>query len=75
MVSNPCVCCKEMYMNKKGLSYQNLLKKELNGLHLLQLTLKDGNPLQCSCLENPKDGRAWWAAVYGVAESDMTEAT
>ena len=27
------------------------------------------NPLQCSCLENPKDGRAWWAAVYGVAQS------
>ena len=27
----------------------------------------NGNPLQCSCLENPKDGGAWWAAVYGVA--------
>ena len=30
-----------------------------------------GNPLQCSCLENPKDGGAWWAAVYGVAESQI----
>ena len=31
----------------------------------------EGNvsPLQCSCLENPRDGGAWWAAVYGVAES------
>ena len=29
----------------------------------------NGNPLQCSCLENPRDGRAWWAAVYGVAKS------
>ena len=29
----------------------------------------NGNPFQCSCLENPKDGRAWWAAVYGVAQS------
>ena len=29
----------------------------------------------CSRLENPRDGGAWWAAVYGVAESDMTEAT
>ena len=28
-----------------------------------------GNPLQCSCLENPRDGRAWWAAVYGVTQS------
>ena len=28
----------------------------------------NGNPLQCSCLENPRDGRAWWAAVYGVAQ-------
>ena len=27
-----------------------------------------GNPLQCSCLENPKDGGAWWGAVYGVAQ-------
>ena len=29
----------------------------------------NGNPLQCSCLENPRDGEAWWAAVYGVTES------
>ena len=29
----------------------------------------NGNPLQCSCLENPRDGRAWWAAVYGVIQS------
>ena len=29
----------------------------------------NGNPLQCSCLENPKDGGAWWAAVYGVTQS------
>ena len=27
------------------------------------------NPLQYSCLENPRDGRAWWAAIYGVAQS------
>ena len=29
----------------------------------------NGNPLQCSCLENPRDGGAWWAAVYGMAQS------
>ena len=30
---------------------------------------RNGNPLQCSCLENPRDGEAWWAAVYGVTQS------
>ena len=29
----------------------------------------NGNPLRCSCLENPRDGRAWWAAIYGVTQS------
>ena len=29
----------------------------------------NGNPLQCSCLENPRDGGAWWAAVSGVPQS------
>ena len=36
----------------------------------------NGNPLQCSCLENPRDGASWWAAVYGVAQKcDTTEVT
>jgi len=35
----------------------------------------NGNPLQCSCPENPTDRGVWWAAVHGVSESDMTEAT
>ena len=30
---------------------------------------RNGNPLQCSCLENPRDGGAWWAAISGVAQS------
>ena len=30
---------------------------------------RNGNPLQCSCLENPRDSGAWWAAVYGVTQS------
>ena len=29
----------------------------------------NGNPLQCSCLENPRDGGAWWASVYGITQS------
>src|SRR5574340_496911 len=29
----------------------------------------NGNPLQCSCLDNPRDGRAWWAAIYGVSQN------
>ena len=36
---------------------------------LIRGDLGNGNPLQCSCLENPKDGGAWWAAVSGVAQS------
>ena len=39
--------------------------------HFLLLCIGEGygNPLQCSCLENPRDGGAWWAAIYGVAQS------
>ena len=36
---------------------------------LLSIGEGNGNPLQCSCLENPRDRGAWWAAVYGVAQS------
>ena len=35
----------------------------------------NGNPLQCSGLENPRDGGAWWAAIFVVAELDTTEVT
>ena len=35
----------------------------------------NGNWLQCSCVENPVDRRAWWATVHGGKEADMTEAT
>ena len=34
---------------------------------------ENGNPLQCSCLENPMDRGACWAIVHGIAESDTTE--
>ena len=40
-------------------------------VHLLLSRIGEGNgnPLQCSCLENPRDGGAWWAAIYGIAQS------
>ena len=44
-------------------------KKKLCFLWLSSIGEGNGNPLQCSCLENPRDGGAWWAAVYGVAQS------
>ena len=39
--------------------------------HFLLSCLREGNgnQLQCSCLENPRDGGAWWAAVYAVSQS------
>ena len=43
------------------------------GLHfhfsLSRIGEGNGNPLQCSCLANPRDGGAWWVVVYGVAQS------
>ena len=40
-------------------------------VHLLLSCIGEGtgNPLLCSCLENPRDGGAWWAVVYGVSQS------
>ena len=38
-------------------------------MSILTIGEGNGNPLQYSCLENPKDGGAWWAAIYGVTQS------
>ena len=35
------------------------------------MAISNGNPLQYSCLENPMDGGAWWAAVHGVAKNQI----
>ena len=43
--------------------------KVIMGLFWNTLGEGNGNPLQYSCLENPMDRRAWWAAVHGVAKS------
>ena len=43
--------------------------KEFKVHSILLIGEGDGTPLQCSCLENPREGGAWWAAVYGVTQS------
>ena len=45
------------------------LRPRESGMIVSDLRERNGNPLQCSCLENPRDGGAWWTAVYGVAQS------
>ena len=53
-----------------GLQSMGLLRIGHNWASSLLCTGEgNGNPLQCSCLENPRDGGAWWAAVHGVAQS------
>ena len=59
----------QLYLNKAGLG----LYLDRSLLYLLTMHFisgeGNGNPLQCSCLESPMDGGAWWAAAYGVAQS------
>ena len=62
--------CTRIVLSKNGV--EEVLAKPSNWL--LRATAYNmgegnGNPLQCSCLENPRDGGAWWAVVYGVAQS------
>ena len=54
------------HSNPKERQYQRMLKLPHNCTHLTQ---GNGTLLQYSCLENPMDGGAWWAAVYVVAQS------
>ena len=63
------------WMEEPG-GLQSMGRKELDTTEQLpfHFTLScigegNGNPLQCSCLDNPRDGGAWWAAVYEVAQS------
>ena len=44
------------------------MKGEINNNTII-VGEENGNPLQCSCLENPRDREAWWAAICGVAQS------
>ena len=45
------------------------IKRFLPSPFIYLCQLRNGNPLQCSCLENPRDGGAWWAAICEVAQS------
>ena len=69
-----------MFISDIGLQFSFLCVASLSGFGIrVMVALQnefgslpssaDGNPLQCSCLENPRDGEAWWAAVSGVAQS------
>ena len=51
--------------------FLNLIPELMKTIHfsLSCIGERNGNPLQCSCLENPRDEGAWWAAIYGVAQS------
>ena len=55
----------------QSMGLQRVGQTERLHFHFLLLCVVEGNgnPLQCSCLENPRDGGAWWAAIYGVAQS------
>ena len=57
-------CIWTSWRHRQGLNWLCILPKS----HIWE-KFGNGNPLQCSCLENPGDGGAWWAAVYGVAQS------
>ena len=58
-------------MKLKSLNRVRLLVLQKSSKILLGISLGEGNgtPLQYSCMENPMDGGAWWAAVHGVAKS------
>ena len=58
-------------MSSESLSYgpNNPIFHGIIGLLFITVGEGNGNPLQCSCLENPRDWGAWWAAIYGVAQS------
>ena len=72
-----CLSCHNKALQIGRLKQQNCVGSQLWRLEIQtwDVTRVDsigegnGNPLQCSCLENPRDGQAWWAVVYGVTQS------
>ena len=61
--------CREVALYKEGFRLQHGGWWRIRQVKCRSIGEGKGNPLQCSCLENPRDRGAWWAAVYGVAHS------
>ena len=61
--------CKNCHWYKSTISLFALAAKRHFHFLLSCIGEGSGNPLQCSCPQNPRDRGAWWAAVYGVAQS------
>ena len=76
MASHPSILVQEIHGLRSLVGYSPWGRKESDTTEQLNFHFSlscigegNGNPLQCSCLENPRDGGAWWAAVYGVTQS------
>ena len=65
---NKSGCCSYCFLDKQQFHRDGEIEKRNDVLHRI-FREGNGNPLQYSCLENPMDGGAWWAAVHGVAKS------
>ena len=63
------VKCPSGSMSVQDCQTQEGKKSTFIGMMCISVGEGNGTPLQCSCLENPRDEGAWWAAVYGVAQS------
>ena len=53
----------------RWMKLEPIIQTEVSQKEKHQYSIRNGNTLQCSCLENPRDGGAWGAAVYGVAQN------
>ena len=76
MATHSSYVCLENPMDEGACGLQSLGLLELDTTERLHFHFSlscigegNGNPLQCSCLENPRVGGVWWAAIYGVAQS------
>ena len=64
-----CVCLRSNREENELQIWKRSMSERKRKLLLASYGEGNGNPLQYSCLENPRDGGAWWAAVYGVTQS------